>query len=290
MPSNQSRGTKDLSRFDSMTNEELEEILRLDAQKTEGEASDVEQILYIMEVLAGRKRNSRQSGKSAEEALKIFKDQYMPEDDSDDISQASSELKEIHIPSPKPRRWLRSLTAMAASLAILFLCAVTANAFGYNIWEAVAKWTRETFHFGNQQIEESGPSKDDETLYAALQSVLDDYEISVDLVPTWFPEGYEFVDVQIEESPVQRCYVARYKNHTSELKIQIVNCIDADVQQIEQSDGLVETYESDGVTYYLFTNLDVLKAVWINENYECYISGGLTMDELKTMIDSIGKG
>ena len=45
MPNNQNRSNQDFSRFDSMSNEELEEILRLDAQKTEGEESDLEMLL-----------------------------------------------------------------------------------------------------------------------------------------------------------------------------------------------------------------------------------------------------
>lgn len=66
--------------------------------------------------------------------------------------------------------------------------------------------------------------------------------------------------------------------------------LDSDPQQIEHSEGYVTTYESAGIDYFIFENYDLLKAVWINENYECYISGELTMDEIQSMIDSIGKG
>ena len=59
---------------------------------------------------------------------------------------------------------------------------------------------------------------------------------------------------------------------------------------VEQSDGLVEEYEVAGVTYYLFENYEFSRAVWLYDSYECDISGEVTIDELKKMIDSIQKG
>ena len=58
MSENQIRRTDDLSYCDTMTTEELEEILRLDAQAQEEQESDTEMILYVMEVLAARKRSN----------------------------------------------------------------------------------------------------------------------------------------------------------------------------------------------------------------------------------------
>ena len=63
MSEKQSRGIGDLSKYDAMTTEELEEILRLDAEAPEEQESDIEKILYIMEVLAERKRNNGHPGK-----------------------------------------------------------------------------------------------------------------------------------------------------------------------------------------------------------------------------------
>lgn len=47
---------------------------------------------------------------------------------------------------------------------------------------------------------------------------------------------------------------------------------------------------ASGVTYYIFADIDVVKAVWINGSYECDIMGNVTIEELKMMIDSIEKG
>jgi hypothetical protein len=59
---------------------------------------------------------------------------------------------------------------------------------------------------------------------------------------------------------------------------------------VEQSEGLIEECKVSGITYYLFANYDNMKAVWIVDSYECYVSGNVTIEELKMMIDSIEKG
>ena len=57
-----------------------------------------------------------------------------------------------------------------------------------------------------------------------------------------------------------------------------------------KGEGLVEEYKTNGITYYLFDNNEQVQAAWIVDSYECGITGKVTIDELKLMINSIGKG
>ena len=281
MSEKQNRGIGDLSKYDAMTTEELEEILRLDAQAPEEQESDTEMILYVMEVLAERKRNNGHTRKTALEAYESFKQNYMPEVDNNEVSYREPVKKNNGV-----SRWLRSLTAAAAVLAILLLGSVTAKAFGIDIWKAVVKWTQETFHFG-----EWGDNNGNNALpYASLQEALEKGNVATSLIPTWIPNGYELADIAIEQSPLQKKYVAIYKNGKQTLRIAVLEYLEGDPVYVEQSEGLVEEYEVSGITYYLFSNYDNVKAVWIVGSYECYISGNVTIEELKQMIDSIEKG
>ena len=141
MSENQIRRTDDLSYCDTMTTEELEEILRLDAEMPEGQESDTEKILYIMEVLAQRNKQNSHTGNTALKAYESFKQHYMSETDSNIIP-----VKTTHRRMP---RWVRRLAATAAVIAILLVgSSVTAKAFGFNLWRTVIQWTQETFHFG----------------------------------------------------------------------------------------------------------------------------------------------
>lgn len=281
MSEKQNRGIGDLSKYDAMTTEELEEILRVDAQAPEEQESDTETILYIMEVLTERKENNGHTGKTALEAYESFKQNYMPEDDNIEVSY-SDPVKTKNGFS----RWLRRLTAAAAVLAILVLGSVTAKAFGFNIWEAVVKWTQETFHFG-----EWGNNNPNNNLpYSSLQEALEKGDIPAKIVPTWVSSGFDLADITVEQTPLKNIYVAKYTNGEKVLRITVQDYLDKIPVYVEQSEGLVEEYEVSGITYYLFKNNERTQAVWIVDSFECSILGDLTIDELKLMIDSIEKG
>lgn len=277
MSENQNRGNIDFAQYDSMATEELEEILRLDAEMPEGQESDTDKILYIMEVLTERKRNNSHTGNTALDAFESFKQNYMPETDNN------------MIPVKTKRgcpRWVRSLTAAAAVLAILLAGSVTANAFGFNIWKAVVQWTQETFHFG-----EWGDSDPNNNLqFDSLQKALEEGNTPAWLVPTYILDGFDLTEIKVEQTPLKKVYRAKYTGEGKEFIIAVWDYLDGDPVFVEQSDGLVEEYEVSGVTYYIFTDVDLNKAKWINGSYECSISGNITIENLKMMIDSIEKG
>jgi len=277
MSENQNRGSMDFAKYDSMETQELEEILRLDAQMPKGQESDGELILHIMEVLA--KRKSSHTGKTALEAYESFKQNYMPETEPDESA--------VPVKTKKCRpRWLRSLTAAAAVLAVLLVGSVTASAFGFNIWKTVVQWTQETFHFG-----EWGESDSDNNLpYKSLQEALEKGNTPSWLVPTYIPDGYRLMDIKTEQTPVKKVYTAKYKNGESVLVIKVRSYLEGDPVYVEQNEGLIEEYKISDITYYLFSNLEHNRAAWLYESYECDISGEVTIEELKKMIDSIQKG
>ena len=281
MSEKQNRKIGDLSKYDAMTTEELEEILRLDAQAPQEQESDTEMILYIMEVLADRKQNTCHTEKTALEAYESFKQNYMLEEDNTVTSYQEPVKAKRGFP-----RWIRSIAAVAAVVIILVLGSVTAKALGFNLWETVVKWTQETFHFG-----EWGNNDENNNLpYASLQEALDQGEITTLLVPNWFPDGYELVDVTVNQMPLKKVYRAKYTKGELFITITIQDYLDKIPVYVEQREGLEEEYKVAGVTYYLFLDNDVAKAVWINGSYECDILGNVTIDELKLMIDSIEKG
>ena len=67
---------RDFSKFDEMSTEELNEILRRDSQLPDGEESDIDAILYIMEVIEKRS-------------------QELPLSDFKDVDRAWSSFNEI---------------------------------------------------------------------------------------------------------------------------------------------------------------------------------------------------
>lgn len=287
MPDTRNRRDSEFAKYDAMSTEELQRLLREDASKPVGEESDTDVLFYVMEVLAKR-RKERNEGKSPEEALESFKKHYNTE------NKISSDSESVPV-APKRRsigRWLQGLAAAAAILVFIIGGSITAQAMGFDLWEIIAKWTQETFHFGYYgDVEESDdPSPDYANPCASLQEALDKNSITAALVPTWIPNGYIEDAVEITQTPKHRAYKARYECGENIIAIRIAEYLDSYPMQIEKSDDLIEIYSSNGVDYYIFQNYNQLKAVWNNEHFECYIAGPITISEMKEMIDSIGKG
>ena len=286
MPDSLNRRDEIFAKYDTMSTDELQQILRDDASKSKGAESDTEALFYVMEVLAKR-RQARNEGKSPEEALESFKQNYYTEND---ISSVSESTTAAFKPSSRGR-WRRGLIAAAAMLVIVIGSSITANAMGFDLWEVIAKWTQETFHFSYAGDENTdAPEKDDATPFAGLQALLDLHGVETLLVPTWIPDGYVEVDVNVEETPKQRRFVAKYQLGEDTIRIRIVDYLSSAPTEIEQSDALLETYSNDGTVFYIFDNGNQLQAVWLSESFECYISGPLDLSEIKEMIDSIAKG
>lgn len=281
MSENQSGRINEFSQYDAMTTEELEEILRLDAEAPEGQESDTETLLYVMGVLADRNRKNGHTENTALEAYESFKQHYMPETEKRVLESEAG-----HKPKNRNIRCLRSLSAVAAVLVIIFIGSITAKAFGLDIWEAVVTWTQETFHLsGRNQTDE--PNPDGDLKYASLNEVLVSVGINEPLLPTWVPDGYQLTDIIIDATPKQNTYIAIYENGSNALKITVHDYLGSTPTYIEQSEDFVETYEVSGVTYHLFSNNKRAQAVWVYDSYECYIFGELTIEELKLMIESI---
>lgn len=284
MSENQNRGIQDFSKYDTMETKALEEILRLDAEAPEGQEPDTELLLYVMGVLADRKRNSDNPGKTAQEAWDSFQRHYLPRGEEESNSQETE--------SEKYTPWLRRLIAAAAVVTLIFLIPLTASALGWeDIWPAVAKWAKETFSFvSRENAEVSAPEIEDDIEYTSLQDLLKRNNRSYDMVPTWIPDRYMLEKIEKDITPLQEIYMAFYTDGNKELRIRIQTYIPADMQNLEIETDDSEIYTASGIKYYIFKNVNQLQIIWIIDSYQCNISGNLSIDEAKEMINSIGKG
>lgn len=284
MSENLNRGIRDFSKYDSMEAEELEQILRLDAEAPEGTESDTELLLYVMEVLASRRNNTNITGNTAQQAWESFQKNYMPLDIHDSKSQTNNRVASAP--------WVRRLIAAAAVIVLVIVIPVSAKAFSLEkLWDVIATWAKETFSFiGSEDIaghEVTASSPED---CISLQDALVKSNRDPNITPTWIPDGFVLDKIEKDISPVQEVYRATYRNGSNVLKIRVQSFLESSPAKIEINEKLIEIYKSDNIEYYIFDNYDHLRAIWITDTYECYISGDIPIDELKQMIDSIGKG
>lgn len=289
MPSYQDEAHSVFSKFDSMTNEELEEILRIDAEKSEDEDSDMDMLMYVMGVLAKRRKNSADPGKTPEEAYKSFVENYC----TDDAEVTDESIHKTIIFKPKRNRsgWKRILTAAAACVAIVVCGAFTTNALGDDTFEQFFDWTKEVFFFSPlEQTEVSGPSDEYELEDVTLEESLMEMNIPLDLVPLQAPPGFKQVEISVLETPQVQSVVAHFEKGEQFLRIRVREALLKDPVIAEKSGELLEIYEYGDISYYIFSNLDKICVVWKVENYECKLYGNLSVDEMKELIHSIQEG
>lgn len=272
---------EDLSRFDSKSTEELQEILH---KHTHGELEtepDTQDLFAIMEVLSTRRQQQNpQVFRSDEEALAEFRKHYMPKE-----SKAVTQHKTMKFPS----RLLRTIAAVLAVVLILTAgTTITAKAFNYDIWRKLGSWTKEFFQFA--EVSGPGIAEPDQTdaiEYRQLYDALAEFGIRKKVTPSWLPEGYTHKDIMVMDSPKEISIHAVYEYQGVELIIRIRQVIDGKADQLEKNDDLLEIYVANDIEYYIFSNNTKLQATWVVEEFECFIIGSITVEEIKAMIDSI---
>ena len=282
MPQNQDCNQKDFSRYDALSTEELSEILRLDSETPEGNGLDIDTLLYITGVLAERKKNTN-TGKTAQEAWKSFQQNYL---DSEEAYPAVAEEKK---PVKTKNPWVRRVAAAAAVLVLLISVPLSAKALNWEeICNTVVKWAKETFSFVMGDID--GPEAKNTRQYDSLQDALDQAKLPFDMIPTWMPDGYVLERIDIDETPVQRDYIALYVKDGKLFNISVRFLIETDPQKQEANENIIDTYIVHGKEYFIISNNERISVMWKQDSYECNISGDLTVDEMKQMINSIPEG
>ena len=271
---------RDFSKYEAMETKELEEILRLDAEAPEGAQTDTELLLYILEVLASRNNTENITENKAQKAWESFERNYMPEECQNPVARKK------RVP------WLRRLAATAAAVALLIVIPFSTKALTLEeIMEIFGRWAKETFSFvSSENTEVSEPSPEDQDDYLFLQELLEENNRDSSMVPTWIPSGFSLEKIEKDVTPIQETYSARYVKGDLFFRIRVQNYLDDDFQKIETRQEYSEIYSVGNQDYYIFHNNKQNQAVWVRGTYECIISGNLSIDEMKLMIDSIEKG
>jgi len=231
-----------------MSTEELQEILRLDAQKPVGEESDTDEIFEIMEVLARRHKNENSGDlKTVEQAYESFKQNYMPIDDLQDTPK--EEQKKIISFHTRMPRWLRSVAVLVLVIGVFGVVAISAKASGFNLFGMMATWTKDIFHFSGstETSEYTEPDQIDEIQFTSLQEALEMHGIKQKLVPAWVPDGYELTEVEAFQNPAEKSFYALYCRSEAYVQVSVRQLTGSDPEQVEKNEYFIEAYIAKGV-------------------------------------------
>ena len=198
-----------------------------------------------------------------------------------------------HAAPRKARPALRiRFVAIAAAICLLASLCV-AQAAGLNVFGAFARWTSNTFSFGEIH---SDDTKDYDTTsfdpkeYSTLQDALDALGVTEISEPTWIPEGYQLnvIDGVFSKEDDFLYLLAEYTTDGPHLfQIIIKSYVDQPDIQYQKTDTPVTTFSINGLEVYLFENTNNRVAAWVTEHYECSALGTVDTSTLKQIVLSI---
>lgn len=286
--------------LEKLSIEELEALL-----KTSGNPNDVEAFFdaVIKEVV---KREEKESTGRLPDVDTAWEDLQTRCEILDKITSLSgsagntneNELRTDEIPPKKGsthkfgRSFLPSAAKLAAivvlTLLLTFSMMIGVQAFGIDMFGALARWTSDTFHFETQPSMNE-PQND---LYDSVRALLDVNGLLGEYAPRWYPEGSKITKSVLQDDEFRLNLQVSFSapdNKQFYIRVdQYSNSQYIDKFISEKDANFFEEYLSHSKLFYLFSNNEYMMGIWSNGKTVLNIRGNLTVEELKSIIDSIG--
>lgn len=169
------------------------------------------------------------------------------------------------------------------------------SAYGQKAIDYIAKFTDENLYInsGGASAADLDFDEPNDTGYRSMEEALSANGIT-EVCPTWLPDGYELSILDVSLMSTYKAFGAYYVNPLIP-DSSIVIAIDrypGDVpsSSIPKDPDSEELYRSGGVEHYIMTNTTHVVGAWVNNHCLCTISGTITRQEMKRIIDSIYEG
>jgi hypothetical protein len=194
------------------------------------------------------------------------------------------------LPQPRRLRHWRVVRLIAAIIIVMISCMITAQAFGVDVFGAIARWSEETFKFEAPVDTAASTNTTLSQDFPSLHEALKAYGIKEMVVPNRFPTGYQMSILNISTTSDSTKFQAAYENGDKFFSItvwQLDSIEQANSHTFEKDNSDVSIYEYGNIKHYLMSNNEQTRVTWINANIMCAISGDLSEEEFKDMIKSI---
>ena len=284
-----------------LSTEQLEELLRTapllpDSQETSDYYDAIEEVIL-------QRETEHPTGRiqAVDSAWAEFQEQYLSStgESARLYPEERSEMSALSVKTNKShaKNIFRKVVPIAATIAVVFMSMIAAQAAGVDIFGSLARWTEETFHFngGDSTPAADGtrPQVEDET-YLAIQAEVDKLGIDIPVVPTWFPDGYELQEIQLPDPDITawkdiNCCFKNKDSQTFFLNIARYE-EDYDISSIvfEKDGQQVTEYLGGDKLFYIMSNNSRRTATWSDGHIVVSFNGELSEDTIKIIIDSIG--
>ncbi len=181
-----------------------------------------------------------------------------------------------------------------AAALILLLGTMTAQAFGVDMFSAIARWTSEIFRLDGGSVPYAAVmvrplEEGEEATYESLEEAVAAFGIDAPIVPKEIPERFELVRVTAACHKIGILIYADYESEDGYLQIRYNEAEAQGFSALEKENGDVDSHIVKGIDHRMASDLERQKAIWHNGDFECRITGDVSEQEIKSMIDSIYK-
>ncbi len=181
----------------------------------------------------------------------------------------------------RPKRYravLRSGLIAAAVIALLVGAVLAADSLG--LWAWAPKWNDAAGRFEPAAMEASGESP--------IPAALRELGITESVYPARLPKGFVITESRISEDPL--VLMEQYARGDKRLSIIITPIKGFETVVYQKGGKPAQEYVSGKVVHYAFETENTITVVWYTKHYATTISGNMTREEIKGILDSIHEG
>ena len=170
---------------------------------------------------------------------------------------------------------LRRVLIAAVVVVLLAGAALAADSLG--LWAWVLQWNAGTGRYEPVAMEA--------TTAASIPAALEELGITEPVYPAHMPKGFVITETHISEEPL--ILVEQYARGNQHISITITP-IKGFKNIVYQKQGeAIREYQSGTDIHYILSSERNITAIWYTKNYATTISGDISLDDIKTIIDSI---
>lgn len=262
--------------------DEIEELLNVSAE--EMDTDRIEAYLSILQERAPVTEHydpAAQWAKLETEHPLIFEEEPSP---CEAYPAVAEPLAKHHHSGKGPHYFLR---AAGISVAAVFCFVVTASAMGFPPAQAVLHWAEGIIQVytnpsGLMELPDDDPSE-----YHSLEEALEANGINAGGLPTWVPRDYAVSTISVKSSDgVLKCS-AIYDSDRGNVAIRVIDHMMTFSVETKERSTVGSIYIHNETEYYIVADDGLIKAGWHNGDISYVISGQISEDEIKEMINSI---
>lgn len=257
---------KHLSKIETMTPQELTQLLQQDLEADPGLTAD--EILAISQELLRREPEAGPE-LTPQQSWQNFK------------------AKQPRKTRCRPRRIMLIAAALAGALSFSLMAGATG---GNALRSVVGAWDVFGFYYDSTEVCESAPPLTMGSVEDPRWQTLVQTNYAPGLTPAQLPEGFQLSNVHINDASETLGYFADYRDGDRVMSVNVKNFDDSRYGRLSVTGEPLELYCHDDVIYYIFACNERYVVTWFSDGYECDVAGDITLEEARQIIQSVQAG